>query len=116
MSGADFALWVYLSRTPLLWLSLTVLVYVLVDARHGLKPPDEEVFKLLDESAMSYQVVLTKADQVKPPALEMRMAETAAALRQHPAAYPGVIITSAHAGSGLGDLRAAIARLLAEKS
>lgn len=90
-------------------------VYVLVDARHGLKDADEEVFKLLDASAVSYQVVLTKADQVKPAELDKNIAETTASMRKHPAAFPEVIVTSAREGTGLSDLRAAIARLLAEK-
>jgi GTP-binding protein len=112
---AKIAAWTDLIRAYLRGRANLARVYVLVDARHGLKAPDEEVFKLLDDSAMSYQVVLTKADHVKPPALEQLVAETAAALRRHSAAYPGVIITSAHEGTGLPELRAAIARLLAEK-
>jgi GTP-binding protein len=91
-------------------------VYVLVDARHGLKEADEKVFALFDDSAISYQVVLTKADQVKGEALAGAIAATTAALRKHAAAYPEVIATSARDGAGLADLRAAIARLLAEKS
>jgi GTP-binding protein len=91
-------------------------VYVLVDGRHGLKAVDEEVFGLLDASAVSYQLVLTKADQVKPSELETRIAETTAMIRKHPAAFPEVVATSAREGGGLADLRAAIARVLAEKS
>jgi GTP-binding protein len=91
-------------------------VYVLVDARHGLKAVDEAVFKLLDESAISYQVVLTKADQAKAGALTSVIAAAEAALRKHPAAYPQVITTSARDGAGLAELRAAIVRLLAEKA
>jgi len=90
-------------------------VYVLVDARHGLKPADDEVFGVLDEAAVSYEIVLTKADKVKPAELAGRIADTAAAIRRRPAAFPEVIATSAHTGAGLPDLRAAIVRLLAEK-
>ena len=89
-------------------------VYVLVDARHGLKPPDTEVFDSLDEAAVSYQVVLTKSDQVKGPALAATLEATRAALAERPAAFPVVLATSARSGAGISDLRAAIARLLAE--
>lgn len=90
-------------------------VYVLVDARHGLKDADEEVFRVLDESAVSYQVVLTKADQAKGDALNSVIRATESLLRKHPAAYPQVIATSSRDGAGIAGLRAAIARLLAEK-
>jgi GTP-binding protein len=91
-------------------------VFVLVDGRHGLKALDTEMFNRLDKAAVSYQVVLTKADAVKVSQREARIAETAAALAKHPAAYPEVIFTSSETGDGIGDLRAAIARLLAEHS
>jgi GTP-binding protein len=90
-------------------------VYVLIDARHGLKPADDEVFGVLDEAAVSYEIVLTKADKVKPADLAARIVATAAAIRKRPAAYPEVLATSAHTDAGLPELRAAIARLLAEK-
>jgi GTP-binding protein len=90
-------------------------VYVLIDARHGLKGLDEEVFGVLDESAVSYQAVLTKADQVKPGALADTLAATETAIAKHPAAFPHVLTTSAHHGAGVPDVRAAIARVLAER-
>ncbi len=90
-------------------------VYVLIDARHGLKDADEAVLKTLDEAAVSYQVVLTKADQVKASDLEARIAETAAALAKRPAAYPEIIATSAREGDGMAELRAAIARVMQER-
>jgi GTP-binding protein len=91
-------------------------VYVLVDARHGLKDVDEDVFKTLDEAAVSYQVVLTKVDQVKSAAaVKDTVAATEAALTKRPAAYPGVLATSSRTGSGIGELRAAIAKVLAER-
>ncbi len=90
-------------------------VYVLIDARHGLKDVDTEVLSSLDEAAVSYQVVLTKADQVKPPALARLAAATEAALAERPAAFPHVLATSARSGAGIPELRAAIARLLAER-
>src|SRR5271169_6692293 len=74
-------------------------VYVLIDARHGLKEVDLDVLRTLDRSAVSYQVVLTKADQVKPAELAAKIAETAAALTKHPAAFPHVLATSSHSGT-----------------
>jgi len=90
-------------------------VYVLIDARHGLKPPDEAVMKALDTAAVSYQIVLTKADQVKAADLEKRLADTTAALARRPAAFPEIAVTSAREGSGMPELRAAIARLFRER-
>ena len=88
---------------------------MLIDARHGLKEVDLDVLKTLDKSAVSYQVVLTKADQVKPAELERRMADTVAALARHPAAFPDVLATSSRTGAGMPELRAAMARLLDER-
>jgi len=86
-------------------------VYLLIDARHGLKPNDLEVIKLLDQAAVSYQAVLTKADKVKPAQLDTVTGETAAALKKHPAAYPELIATSSETGAGIPALRATIAAL-----
>ena len=91
-------------------------VYVLVDARHGLKDVDLDVLKTLDKSAVSYQLVLTKADQVKPSELEATLAATATALAKHPAAFPDVLVTSSRTGAGMPELRAAMIRLLGERS
>jgi GTP-binding protein len=90
-------------------------VYVLIDARHGLQPIDDRVLATLDKAALSYQLVLTKTDRIKAADLDMRLTATAAALTAHPAAYPEPLATSARAGSGIPELRAAIARLLAER-
>ena len=70
----------------------------------------------LDKSAVSYQVVLTKADQVKPAELDARTAATAAALAKHPAAFPEILVTSSRTGAGMAELRAAMVRLLGERS
>jgi GTP-binding protein len=91
-------------------------VYVLIDARHGLKEADAPVLGELDRAAVSYQLVLTKADQVAVAALAERVAATKAAIAHRPAAFPDVIVTSAHTGTGIAPLRAAIARVLAERS
>ena len=90
-------------------------VYLLVDARHGLKPVDGDVLATLDRAAVNYQIVLTKADQVPGAELDARLAATQAALSKHPAAYPEVLATSARSGAGIADLRAAIVRLVAER-
>jgi GTP-binding protein len=90
-------------------------VYVLIDARHGLKDVDSDVFKTLDKAAVSYQIVLTKADQVKAAELAARTDEIAAALSKHPAAFPQVAATSSRSGDGIPELRAAMAQLLEER-
>ena len=90
-------------------------VYLLVDARHGLKPADEAVLKKLGGAAVSHQIVLTKADAVKADELSRRTAEIEAALRHWPAAFPAVIATSARDRDGITDLRAAVSRLLKER-
>ena len=81
---------------------------VLIDSRHGLKPVDHEVMRMLDEAAVSYHVVLTKADKVKPTELEKVLAETAAEAAKHPAAHPQLIATSSETGEGIPELRTAI--------
>jgi GTP-binding protein len=90
-------------------------VYVLVDARHGLKDVDEVVLKTLDVAAVSYQIVLTKADQTKKAELEARVGDIAAALAKRPAAFPEILVTSSREGSGMPELRAAIARVMRER-
>ena len=86
-------------------------VFVLVDARHGLKTNDLDVLAMLDKAAVSYQIVLTKTDKIKPPEVEQRMIETAEAIRKRPAAFPVIIATSSEKGGGLDELRATIASL-----
>ena len=89
--------------------------YVLVDARHGLKPADEPALAALGQAAVSHQIILTKCDEVKPSELGSRIAGVEAALAKRPAAFPAVVATSARNGSGIPELRAAIERLLAER-
>ncbi|AJC77726.1 ribosome biogenesis GTP-binding protein YihA/YsxC [Rhizobium sp. 9T] len=84
-------------------------VYVLIDSRHGIKKNDEDVLTLLDKAAVSYQLVLTKTDKIKAPAVPKLLAETADKIRKRPAAYPFVLSTSSEKGDGLDDLRQAIA-------
>ena len=90
-------------------------VYVLVDARHGLKQTDAPMLDTLGKAAVSHQIVLTKADAVPAAELARRVSEVEAALAQRPAAFPVVLATSAHEGGGIAELRAAVARLLAER-
>jgi GTP-binding protein len=90
-------------------------VYVLIDARHGIKPVDEGVLGTLDKAAVSYQVVLTKTDEVKPGDLDARMADTAAKIAKRAAAFPDIVPTSSRTGAGIAELRAGVARLLSER-
>ena len=90
-------------------------VFVLVDARHGLKPVDDAVLDTLDKSAVSYQIVLTKADEVKAADRLARVAATQAAIARRPAAYPEILLTSSRDNIGIAELRTGIARLLAER-
>jgi GTP-binding protein len=83
-------------------------VYVLIDARHGIKKNDEEIFSLLDKAAVSYQVVLTKTDKIKTAGVPKLIEETLARIRRRPAAFPAVIATSSEKGQGLDELREAI--------
>ena len=90
-------------------------VFVLVDARHGLKPVDDAVLDTLDKSAVSYQIVLTKADEVKAADRLARVTATGTAIARRPAAYPDILLTSSRDNLGIAELRTGIARLLAER-
>ena len=109
------ASWTALIHKFLLGRASLARVYVLIDARHGLKDVDFDVFKTLDRAAVSYQVVLTKEDQVKPGELEACRAKTAEALAKHAAAFPEVLATSSRSGAGMAELRAAMVKLLEER-
>jgi len=86
-------------------------VFVLIDSRHGLKPIDREIMGMLDEAAVSYQIVLTKADKPNLSQLRSVIAATHSTIASHPAAYPEIIVTSAAKGEGIDVLRATIAEL-----
>ena len=90
-------------------------VYVLIDGRRGVMKVDEEMLDMLDASAVSYALVLTKKDEVKKGDLDRLLTETEARIAKRPAAYPHVLFTSSHTGEGVPELRAAIAQLLAER-
>ncbi len=83
-------------------------VYLLIDARHGLKATDTEALDALDRAAVSYQIVLTKADKLKPAQVAAMIADTARKVSRRPAAFPRVLATSAETGAGMADLRAEI--------
>jgi GTP-binding protein len=89
-------------------------VYVLIDSRHGLKKNDEDVLALLDKAAVSYQIVLTKTDKIKEPAVPKLVAETLEKIRKRPAAFPIVLSTSSEKGHGLDELRQAIVETVSQ--
>ena len=87
--------------------------FVLIDSRHGVKAVDHEIMALLDKAAVSFQVVMTKADKLKPGALTKIIDGVATELKRHPTAYPEIIVTSAERNEGLATLRTAIAEFTA---
>ena len=91
-------------------------VYVLIDARHGLKDTDDAILDTLGKAAVSYEIVLTKCDQVGATALAERIEATKAAMKKRAAAFPDLVATSARTGSGIAELRGAVARLMAERT
>lgn len=91
-------------------------VLVLIDARHGLKDSDHDVMKMLDETAVSYQIVLTKTDKLKKGDLARRLEDVQEGIRRHVAAHPRIIATSSVTDEGIGELRAEIASLADPKA
>jgi GTP-binding protein len=112
---AKIAAWTALIHAYLKGRANLLRVYLLVDARRGLGAADAPILQTLDAAAVSYQVVLTKADEAKAAELGACLTANMAALASHPAAFPEALVTSAKSGSGIAELRAAIARLLAER-
>ena len=100
--------WKSLVRTFLRGRPVLRRTLVLIDCRHGIKPPDAEMMRMLDEAAVGYRLVLTKADKVKASELAETQAQVAAEARKHPAAYPVLHVTSAEKGMGIAELRAAV--------
>lgn len=111
VSKAQRADWGELIRLYLRGRVTLLRALVLVDGRHGLKDSDHAILKLLDEAAVSTEIVLTKADKLSDGARAARSAEVAAALKKHPAAAPEPHLTSAHKGAGIDALRAHLAGL-----
>ncbi|TMV15557.1 ribosome biogenesis GTP-binding protein YihA/YsxC [Arenibacterium halophilum] len=85
--------------------------FVLIDARHGVKDVDDQILRLLDTSAVTFQCVLTKVDKVKAKDMENTLKQVRAALAKHPAAYPEIVLTSSEKGDGIETLRGIIAGL-----
>ncbi|MBX9589955.1 MAG: ribosome biogenesis GTP-binding protein YihA/YsxC [Hyphomonadaceae bacterium] len=103
--------WTRLVKDYLRGRSTLARVFLLVDARHGLKSADRAVMALMDEAAVSYQAVLTKIDKIKPTELALVQQATQLELGQHAAAYPGLLATSSQTAAGIAELRVEIARL-----
>lgn len=103
--------WAGLTRDYLKGRSSLKRVCLLVDARHGLKEIDGEVMTLLDQSAVNYQIVLTKTDKMKPTEVARLAEDIAAAIKRRPAAHPLVLATSSETGEGIAELRAELAAL-----
>jgi GTP-binding protein len=114
-SKSKVAAWTRLIHDYLRGRSTLARVYVLIDARHGLKDTDDSVLDVLGKAAVSHEIVLTKCDQIGAAELAARVEGVTAAIRKRPAAFPDLIATSSHSGTGMEQLRAAIARLLAER-
>lgn len=87
-------------------------VYVLIDSRHGMKKNDEDVLDMLDKAAVSYQIVLTKTDKIKPPAVVKVIEDTLERIKKRPAAFPEIVATSSEKKDGVDALKAAIMGLL----
>jgi GTP-binding protein len=100
--------WKHLVNDYLRGRSVLKRALVLIDSRHGLKEVDREMMRMLDDAAVSYHIVLTKGDKVKPTALGALYETTATEARKHPAAHPAIFTTSSETGSGIADLRTAI--------
>ncbi len=108
---ADIRAWNHLLTRYLRGRANLVRAFLLIDARHGIKPNDREMMRLCDETAVSYQGVLTKIDKPGEAALARTIDETRAYLRQRPAAFPHLLATSVRERVGLNELRAEIARI-----
>jgi GTP-binding protein len=100
--------WRYLVNDFLRGRAVLKRALVLIDSRHGIKDVDREVMKMLDEAAVSYHLVLTKADKIKASELAATTAQVTAEARTHVAAHPEILVTSSEKGMGIPELRAAV--------
>ncbi|MBL8542568.1 MAG: YihA family ribosome biogenesis GTP-binding protein [Hyphomonadaceae bacterium] len=107
----DIKRWTALTRDFLRGRPNLMRVFLLIDSRHGLKEHDKEVMDELDKAAVTYQLVFTKSDKVKPTELAALTGQTAALIAKRPAAFPEIIATSSETGAGIEALRAEIAAL-----
>ena len=112
---SKIAAWTKLIQDYLQGRATLARVYVLIDARHGLKTADDAILDTLGKAAVSHEIVLTKCDQVGAEALAERIEAIKTAIRKRPAAFPDLLVTSSRTGAGMEQLRAAIARLMAER-
>lgn len=103
--------WTRLTRDFLRGRATLRRIFLLIDSRHGLKPVDLELMDMLDETAVTYQIVLTKTDKLKKGQLARMHAQTAQAVAKRPAAFPVIALTSSEKGTGMAELRAEIASL-----
>src|SRR3546814_415194 len=110
-SKTDIARWSQLTRGYLKGRPQLRRICLLIDARHGIKGSDRQVMEELDTAAVSYQIVLTKADKMKPGPLQRMVEETETAVARNPAAHPRCLTTSSESGAGIAELRAALAAL-----
>jgi GTP-binding protein len=114
VSRQKIAAWTELIQAYLRGRPTLLRVFLLIDCRHGLKDADQATMDQLDRLAVSYQIILTKADEVKLAQQEAVLANTQTAISKRPAAYPQLLLTSAKTGEGIAALRGAIAQLLSE--
>lgn len=110
-SKSKIAEWTQLVRDYLRGRPQLRRVCFLIDSRHGLKDNDLDVMELLDQCAVQYQIIFTKADKTKSALLAEMIANTEATLKKHAAAFPAVHVTSAHKETGIAELRALLAKL-----
>ena len=111
----DIKAWTTLTRKFLAGRASLQRVFLLVDARRGIGSADAEIMKLLDASAVSWAVVMTKADKLKPTPLEQVCSATKATIARHVAAYPEIFVTSSQEARGIAELRAHLAGLALPK-
>lgn len=112
VSKTQAAHWVALTKDYLRGRAALRRVFLLIDSRRGIMATDEDVMELLDTAAVNYQIVLTKADKIKPTGAAWMKSDIEARLKKHAAAHPIVRVTSADKGTGLAELRAEIAGLI----
>ena len=110
-SKSDIAKWTKLTREFLFGRASLRRVFLLIDSRHGTKENDIELMNMLDETAVTYQIVLTKIDKIKKNEIDKVQAKTTALIAKRPAAYPKIILTSSEKKSGLDELRSTIASI-----
>jgi len=110
-SKVDIAKWTRLTRTFLAGRAPLRRVFVLIDSRHGLKDTDLELMSMLDETAVTYQIILTKIDKIKKAEAEKVLAKTQKVIARRPAAFADIILSSSEKKTGLDEIRAQIASL-----